>query len=225
MSGRVVSFRKLFVASLLIILMSGCGTTPPQNPILIPVTRTPTPPPVQNTPEPTHTATPTSIPTLTPIPSETPLPTLALPTLQPNAPQVAVWDGLPTYPGESLPGYAFRLNYDPDLWALTSDQFGAPALGHRRIPNCLITPTAGRGLPSNFTVEHQMLNVGDFTFEVNTIYLNGIRQFVTYFGGDGRIYTGFEVDFQDDADTCLADAQTVLSTLQSIPASEATPQP
>ncbi|MGC8857026.1 MAG: hypothetical protein ACP5QU_09520 [Anaerolineae bacterium] len=225
MSGRGVSFRKLFAATLLIILISGCGTMPLQNPVLIPVTRTPTMAAVQNTPEPTHTPIPTLPLTLTPVPSETPLPTLVLPTLQPNAPQIAVWDGLPTYPGESLAGYAFRLEYDPALWALTSDPFGAPALGHRALTGCLITPTAGRGLSSDFTVEHQIVEVGNFTFEVNTIYLNGIRQFVTYFGGDGKIYTGFEVDFQDNADACLAEAQTVLATLHSIPISEATPQP
>ena len=33
-----------------------------------------------------------------------------------------VWDGTPTYLGELEPGYAFRVTYDPDLWALTTDQ-------------------------------------------------------------------------------------------------------
>jgi len=225
MSGRVMSFHKSFIAALLLILISSCGISPAQNPVLVAITRTPTPSPTPNTPEATPTVAPTLTPTMTSLPPETPLPTLALPTLQPNAPQSAIWDGLPTYPGESAPGYAFRLEYDAETWALTSDQFGTPALGHRHITNCIITPTAGRGLPSNFTVEHQILNLGDFTFEVNTIYLNGVKQFVTYFGGDGKIYTGFEVAFQEDADACLADAQDVLATLHSIPLSEATPQP
>ena len=54
---------------------------------------------------------------------------------------------------------------------------------------------------------------------------NGVRKFVTYTGGDTRILTAFEVSFQDQADACIAEAVTVLSTLQSIPTSQATPEP
>jgi hypothetical protein len=157
--------------------------------------------------------------------TETPLPALELPTEVLNAPPRMVWDGTPTYLGDSTPGYAFRVTYDPDLWAVTTDQFGFPSLAHRNITGCVISVTSGRGLPPNITVEHDVLYTDTVTFDVGIAFENGVRKFVTYTGGDGRIITAFEVSFQDQADACLADAETVLSTLQSVPVSQATPQP
>jgi hypothetical protein len=148
-----------------------------------------------------------------------------LPTEAVNAPARLPWDGTPTYLGESAPGYAFRVFYDPDLWALTTDQFGFPALGHRNIQACVVSVTSGRGLPGNMAAEHDMLNAGKITFDVSNIYENGILKFVTYTGGDGRIITGFEVSFDEQVDQCLAEAVNVLSTLTSVPVSQATPQP
>ncbi len=161
----------------------------------------------------------------TAIQTDTPLPTLALPTEVVNAPAQMVWDGVPTYPGESTPGYSFRVSYNPDLWALTTDQFGFPALAHRKIPACIITVTSGRGLPGDMTVEHDVLYTGNITFDVGKVSQNGVLKFVTYTGGDGIIITGFEVSFEERVDQCLADAVTVLSTLRPVPVSQATPQP
>jgi len=160
-----------------------------------------------------------------PTPTDTPLPTLELPTEAANAPVQMVWDGTPTYLGDSTPGYSFRVAYDPDLWALTADQFGFPALGHRTIPSCVISVTSGRGLPASMTVEHDVLDVDSLTFDVARVYENGALKFMTYTGGDRTIITGFEVSFDEKVDECLADAETVLSTLRSVPVSQATPQP
>jgi hypothetical protein len=135
-----------------------------------------------------------------------------------------VWDGTPTYPGESTPGYAFRVSYDPEIWALTTDQFGFPALGHRNISRCVLSVTAGRGLPPSLTVEHDILYTGNITFDVGNVYENGALKFTTYTGGDGTIFTGFEVDFEDQQEACHQDALAVLSTLTSVPVSQATPQ-
>lgn len=177
------------------------------------------------TAQPTQTFTPA--PTLTPsiTPTETPLPPLELPTEAVNAPASLVWDGAPTYLGDSTPGYSFRVTYNPDLWAQTSDQFGYPAIAHRNIPYCVISITSGRGMPGNITVEHDVLYADTVTFDVGTAFENGVRKFVTYTGGDGTIITAFEVAFQEQSDACLADAVTVLSTLRSVPVSQATPQP
>lgn len=171
------------------------------------------------------TETPTPAPTNTPAvtATETPLPTLELPTEAINAPQLMVWDGTPTYLGDSTPGYSFRVSYEPDLWALTEDQFGFPALGHRDITNCVISVTSGRGLPPTITVEHDMLRTDTVTFDVGTAFENGVKKFVTYTGGDGNIITAFEVSFTEESDACIADAVTVLSTLRSVPSSRATP--
>jgi hypothetical protein len=157
--------------------------------------------------------------------TDTPLPTLELPTEVVNAPEKMVWDGAPTYLAESTPGYVFRVTYDPELWALTTDQFGFPALGHRNIPNCVISVTSGRGLPLSMTVEHDMLHLGDVTFDVGNVFENGVLKFVTYTGGNGAIITGFQVNFEEQADECRAHAFAVLSTLTSVPASQATPTP
>ena len=112
-------------------------------------------------------------------PTETQMPPLELPTEAVNAPARMVWDGAPTYPGDSTPGYAFRVTYDSDLWAVTSDQFGFPALGHRNIEYCVITVTAGRGLPANISIEHDILYTDGVTFDVGVASENGIKKFVT----------------------------------------------
>ena len=194
-------------------------TEPPAFQSLEPRTRTPEP---QGSETPTAKPSPTQLlPTLT----DTPLPTLELPTEVVNPPAKSVWDGMPTYPSESTPGYMFRVSYDPELWALTTDQFGFPALGHRNIAGCVISVTSGRGLPGDMSVEHDVLYTGNVTFDVGKVSENGVLKFVTYTGGDGTIITGFEVTFEDQVDECLADAVTVLSTLTSVPVSQATPQP
>jgi hypothetical protein len=229
--------RRIILILISMLMMSACGAAAPA-PTEAPVTEAPAatepaatePPSLQSLEAPTNeppvanTATPAPtqiVPTLT----DTPLPTLELPTEAVNAPARMVWDGTPTYLGESTPGYAFRVFYDPDLWALTTDQFGFPALAHRNIPACVISVTSGRGLPGNMTVEHDVLYTGNITFDVGKVYENGVLKFVTYTGGDGTIITGFGVTFDEQVDECLADAVTVLSTLRSVPVSQATPQP
>ena len=180
----------------------------------------------ENTPtaEPTTTLVPTPtivLPTLT----ETPLPPLDLPTEIPNAPSLLAWDGTPTYLGDSQPGFDFRVLYDPDVWALTQDQFGFPAIGHRNIPYGVISVTSGRGLPANVSVEQDIMYTDKLTLYVGTAFENGVKKFVTYTGGDGTIITAFEVSFDEQADECVADAVTVITTLRSVPSSLATPEP
>ena len=182
--------------------------------------------PQTSEPEGLETATPTSAPTKIAVtPTDTPLPTLELPTEIVNPPAKLVWDGTPTYPSESTPGYMFRVTYDPELWALTTDQFGFPALGHRNIPGCVISVASGRGLPANMTVDHEVLYAGTLTLDVGKVSENGVLKFVTYTGGDGTVITGFQVDFQEQTEACLAEAEKVISTLTSVPVSQATPQP
>ena len=174
--------------------------------------------------QPTHTLQPTAT-LILPTQTDTPLPTLELPTEAVNAPEQMAWDGVPTYLAESTPGYAFRVTYDPALWALTTDQFGFPALGHRNISGCVISVTSGRGLPLNMTVEHDVLDTGEVTFDVGNVFENGSLKFVTYTGGNGTIITGFQVSFEDQAEACRAGAIRVVSTLRAVPASQATPTP
>jgi hypothetical protein len=143
----------------------------------------------------------------------------------PNPPARFAWDGEPTYPGDSKAGFDFRVMYDPDVWALTTDSYGFPAIGHRGIEYCVIAPAMGHGLPANMNVDHDVRKIGPLEYEVNTAYLSGVRQFVTYLGGDSNVYTGFEVTFKEEADLCIKDAEVVLGTLTSVPISQATPSP
>jgi len=226
--------RRIVIILVLSLLLTSCGAAAtvqapaPQEVQATPAQEEPTQSLIlENTPtlEPTQTFTPepTSTPSVTP--TETPLPPLELPTEIVNAPALLVWDGTPTYLGDSQPGFYFRVSYDPNVWALTSDQFGYPAIGHRNIPYCVVSVTSGRGLPADISVEHDILYVGNITFDVGTAYENGVKKFVTYTGGDGRVITGFEVSFEEQSDECIADAVTVLSTLRSVPVSQATPEP
>jgi hypothetical protein len=50
-----------------------------------------------------------------------------------------------------------------------------------------------------------------------------VVQFVNYIGGDGVILTGFQVTFQDQKDTCLQAAETLLATLSSVAVPGPTP--
>ncbi|HEX2989825.1 MAG TPA: hypothetical protein VHO49_04060 [Anaerolineales bacterium] len=227
--------RRVLLILILSCMLTSCGgaaPAPTEAPVEPPsVTEEPTQPLIADTPTPADTATPlptnTPLPTSTPAPTstETPLPTLVLPTEVVNPPIRSVWDGTPTYPGDSASGYAFRITYDPEVWALTLDQFGYPALGHRTLSGCVISVTSGRGLPPSMTVEHETLEAGDVTFDVGIAYENGVKKFATFTGGDRRIITAFQVSFLEESDACLADAVAVLSTLRSIPVSQATPSP
>ncbi|MBI3160949.1 MAG: hypothetical protein HYZ23_00485 [Chloroflexi bacterium] len=171
------------------------------------------------------TETPTQIPTAGPTPTETPLPPLELPTPLANPPSLMAWDGAPTYPGDSKPDYLFRLRYDPEIWALTTDSYGYPAIGHRGIEYCVIAPAFGRGLPSNMRVDHDVRKLGGIEFEINTAYLNGVMKSVAYIGGDINIYTGFEVTFAENPDLCLRESESVFATLGSVNVTQATPVP
>jgi len=228
--------RRIIIILIVTLVITSCAAAAPaptEAPVATEEPPTATEPPaIQSlnapTREPQVTETSTSAPTPTqvlPTSTDTPLPTLELPTEPVNPPVRMVWDGTPTYLGDSEPGYSFRVTYDPDLWALTTDQMGFPALAHRNIPGCIITPTSGHGLPANTAVEHDVLKTDTVTFDVSVVSENGVKKFVTYTGGDGRIVTAFEVVFEEQVDECLADAVTVLSTLTSVPVSRATPQP
>lgn len=225
-------FWRVLLILILSLLISSCGAAAPamEEPSAPAqdASSEPTAQPIlpENTPtaEPTFTLEPTPTVVL-PTPTETPLPPLELPTEIPNAPSLLAWDGTPTYLGDSQPGFDFRVLYDPDVWALTQDQFGYPAIGHRSIPYCVISVTSGRGLPANVSVEQDILYADKLTLYVGTAFENGVKKFVTYTGGDGTIITAFEVLFDEQADECLTDAVKVITTLRSVPAALATPEP
>ena len=216
------------VSCLLIAILSACGAPAPTAESFTPQIlqeglATPAAP-ASETPAPTATPAPTST-HIGPTPTETLLPTLALPTLESAEPPFEVWDGLPTYLADSQPGFLFRVKYDPELWALTEDSYGQPALGHRVIAYCILAPAGPRGMAPNVQVEHDTRKIGSLWFEVNVALLQGVRQFVAYQATDKVILTGFQVNFVDEIDACLADAEAALATLTSVAQAQATPIP
>lgn len=226
-----------FLIFSLSLLLTACGAAPDVLPFMVTITNTPGGPLASSEsvnslastsaiPQPSatleRTPTLTLTPTLTftvtmtpPPPTETLLPPLEIPTEKPNAPSIVVWTGEATYPGDSEPGRLFRVNYDPDIWAQTKDNFEQVALAHRKIDYCTITAWSGRGLPTTAKVEHVFGQVGDVPFDINTVTMDGSVKFVAYVGGDKRLLTGFQVSFQDQREQCLLDAEAILSTLRS----------
>ena len=111
------------------------------------------------------------------------------------------------------------MDYDPSIWAQTGGDYGGVVLAHRDIPYCTITPLAGRGLAPDWKVEHDFRVIGSVPYDVNTVIAPpDVVKYVMYVGGDQLLLTGFQVSFQDQQDQCIADAETVLSTLLSFAA-------
>lgn len=160
-------------------------------------------------------ATPTDFP---PTPTETLPPMRPLPSPQLTMSASEAWIGTPTYASDSTPGYDFRLDYDPSIWALTTDDMGNTALYHRDIPYCKIIPIAGRGTPRDWTVDDLFRNLGQIRYEVVTVSQGGIVKYVNYFGGADFILTGFQVASQALQQDCYPAAEAVLATLTSSPA-------
>ncbi len=239
MSVVVCLMKKIFFL-VLVFLLTACGAAPAAQPS-IPglVTITPELPPFVAPLEPAFTSLPPSTPTAlrvqatatrppeaTPIPrntatlpgptpTETLLPLLELPTARAFAPSRVAWTGQPTYPADSEPGLLFRVDYAPDSWALTEDNFGATVLAHRQIPYCILLPWSGRGLPAGLRVEYEFRAIGGANFDVHTITRDGNLEFVAYVGGDRKIVTGFQVAFEEQKEQCIEDAEAVLATLRS----------
>jgi len=168
-------------------------------------------------PSSTATTRPTSTPVV-PTPTETLLPPLELPTELPRLPALISWTGLPTYPADSDIGVLFRVEYDPEIWAQTTGNYGEIVLGSRLVEYCTITPWSGRGLPVGWKVEHEFRVIGSASFDVSTVTEQGVLNFVTYVGGDRSLMTGFQVSFNEQPEACLQAAETLLSSLRSFTA-------
>jgi hypothetical protein len=213
-----------FFYGVLAFMLTACGAQAAATEMSAPVEVEETPLATSTPGEPTLTPLPTpellTATSTPPVPaSATPtvtlLPPLVLPTGIPGAPASQPWIDTPSYPVQSGEQLLFRVYYDPYLWAYTQDQYGFPALANRQIPYCQIAKTRGRGLSPGWTVDHGTQQIGQLDFEVSRVSENGQLKFINYFGGY-KIYTGFEVSFEERADDCVWDAEVVLTTLQTL---------
>jgi hypothetical protein len=208
-------------------MMLPTPTLPPEasSTKIVTLTTTPSPRPTL-TPTKTITLTPefTATPAFTATPTETLIPPVEIPTEITNAPARQTWIGEPTYSADSQPGSRFELTYDPDLWALTPNQFEQLVLAHRTIEYCTIAPYVGRGVPMNYDVQRETRVIGAISYEVSLVSENGVPQFMTYTGGDGVILTAFQLTFVNPREACAADAEIIFAALRSItPEPSATP--
>jgi hypothetical protein len=208
--------------------MTSCGPAAapaPQDP------EQPAPPEQTSTtqPLPTATASMTPPPSNTPIPAtpvDTPQPTFELPTLPARLPERILWTGQPTYPGDSLPGVLFRVEYDPQHWAQAEDNYDEIVLAHRDLPGCVLSTEFGRGLPLTWKVESDFSQEGGLFVETNRVFSEENLEFITFFISDSRVRTAFRLDLGENTDACLQDAQEILLSLRSLFASPtATPTP
>jgi hypothetical protein len=87
----------------------------------------------------------------------------------------------------------------------------------------MVGPAEGRGLPPAGDVQHEVRRLGAITFQADTASVGGAARFVNYTGGDGAIYTAFQVAFAESVQPCIAAAEVILGTLSSVHATEATP--
>jgi len=174
---------------------------------------------------PTSTATRTRTPVPTIMPTETLIPPIDIPPLESFAPFRETWVDLPSYP-LSL-ALMTQLYYDPEVWALTPDQFGNTVLAHRKIPYCQIAKASARGLLPGWTADSTTKKVSSILFDVVTVSENGQVRFLNYFtAGKIAVKTGFEVSFVDNKDTCITNAETVLASLSFIASTPTfTPEP
>ena len=192
--------RKLSLVALLVLFLAACAPSAASSEIF------PTEPPVSETPFATPILTPELIPADTPTPS--------IPT--PGEALIETWTGKPNYP-ESAPGMLYQLQYDSNRWIFAENQFGQTVLSHLLINGCILSPTVGRGLPPNYIAESTFRTIEDLQFEVVTISENRIPRYMNYFGGDGTIFIGFQLSFQEYADVCIQEAESILATLISVP--------
>lgn len=193
--------RKIILTALLLLICVACAPSIASPEILASET-----PASEGTPGKVPLPKPTLLPTDNPTPS--------IPT--PGAPVMETWIGVPNYP-ESRPGMLYRLEFDSNRWNPTDNQFGQPVLAHRFIEACILSPAVGRGLPPNYSAESSFRTLGELQYEVVTISENRIPRYVNYFGGDGVVFTGFQVSFQNYAEVCIQEVEAILASLISIP--------
>ena len=105
----------------------------------------------------------------------------------------------------------YHVEYDPELWEWKLDN-GYIVLAHRQIPDCKISQTAGQGLGPDWTVDHSSKVMGDNEFSIHGASYKGQLQFVNYCTTVGPHC--FRVDFREQLEKCLLDAELVLSAYQ-----------
>jgi hypothetical protein len=167
-----------------------------------------------DTPTPIFTlAKPSLTPTATIFVPPTPPPTFTfepLPIVTPSNPQFDVWVIPSTY---SVSPPFFKVEFSPEVWKLNTNDQPYPMLQHLLLPECHISPSVGRGLPPDYSVEHTFRKIGDNTYELSIVSKAGQWVFSNYCTGNEDVGICFAIGSDDNQQTCIQDAEVVLSTL------------
>jgi len=125
---------------------------------------------------------------------------------------IATTTAVPTYEPSPTPRLLvpFHVDFDPDRWKWSIED-GTLLLAHCQIPHCTIGLTQGRGLPPDWSVEHNRKTLGQEEYDVTKVSHQGQLQYVTYCNTWG-VYNCFKVSVRDGAESCIQDAELVLST-------------
>ena len=135
------------------------------------------------------------------------IPTLPIPSPATNTKLAIVSTDEPTL---SWPYFPLKLEFDPVLWEWKIENRYI-VLAHRQMPHCKISQTSGRGSTPDWSVEHTRKILGKEVYAVSLAIYKGQPKFVTYCNTWG-FYNCFQVDFQEQMETCIKDAELVIST-------------
>lgn len=113
-------------------------------------------------------------------------------------------------PTLSWPYFPLKLEFDPVLWEWKIEN-RYTVLAHRQMPHCKISQTSGRGLTPDWSVEHSRKILGKEVYDVSVAIYKSQPKFVTYCNTWG-FYNCLQVDFQEQAEICIKDAESVIST-------------
>ncbi|OGO26319.1 MAG: hypothetical protein A2136_01855 [Chloroflexi bacterium RBG_16_54_11] len=90
------------------------------------------------------------------------------------------------------------------------------ALTHQLIYDCKLDPTIGSS-SEGFQVERYNRPLGGTTFRIARVSQAAVLEYANYCAGEDEAATCYHVTPGDDHETCIADAEEILSTFELIP--------
>ena len=158
--------------------------------------------------EPSLTPRATIFVLLTPLPTSTFEP---LPIFTPSDSRFEVWVIPATY---SVSPPFFKVEFLPEVWKLNTDDQPYPMLEHLLLSGCSISPSVGRGLPPDYSVEHTFRKIGGYIYELSMVSKAERLVFLNYCTGNEDVGICFAVILGDNQEACIQDAEAVLATLE-----------
>lgn len=161
----------------------------------------------------TRIPAPTATSTASQIPTEAPTPTL------PSPPKDTLWWILPSYASSSVSadyGKLWQVEFNPKIWQLITNKFHVVQLIHRSLDNCSMSPTVGRGLPPEYSLEVERKDINSNSFDIRRMSLKGKLESINYCVSIADANSCFGLHTGDKPAICIENAERVLATLTSV---------